>query len=78
MVEEESFEAKVSEVIERIRPALQMDGGDIEIVAVEKPNLKVRLKGACYCCPSASYTLYNGVYSELKKEIPEFGQLIAV
>lgn len=78
MAEEKNFEQKVKEVIERIRPALQMDGGDIEIVAIEEPNLKVRLKGACHCCPSASYTLYNGVYSELKKEIPDFGQLIAV
>lgn len=78
MAEEKSFEAKVKEVIERIRPALQMDGGDIEIVAIEEPNLKVRLKGACHSCPSAAYTLYNGVYSELKKKIPDFGQLIAV
>lgn len=78
MAEDKNFEAKVKEVIEKIRPALQMDGGDIEIVAIEEPNLKVRLKGACHCCPAASYTLYNGVYSELKKEIPEFGQLIAV
>jgi Fe-S cluster biogenesis protein NfuA len=73
-----NFEAKVKEVIERIRPALQMDGGDIEIVAIEEPNLKVRLKGACHCCPSASYTLYHGVYAELKKSIPDFGELVAV
>lgn len=78
MSEEKNFETKVKEVIERIRPALQMDGGDIEIVAIEEPNLKVRLKGACHFCPSAAYTLYNGVLSELKKEIPDFGQLIAV
>lgn len=78
MADGKSFEEKVRKVIERIRPALQMDGGDIEIIAIEEPNLKVRLKGACHCCPSASYTLYNGVYSELKREIPEFGQLIAV
>lgn len=75
---ESDFVTKVREVIEKIRPALQMDGGDIEIVAIEPPNLKVRLKGACHCCPSASYTLYHGVYAELKKNIPEFGELIAV
>ena len=75
---EKSFEEKVKEVIEKIRPALQMDGGDIEIVAIEEPNLKVRLKGACHCCPSAQYTLYNGVFAELKRAIPDFGQLIAV
>jgi len=75
---ESDFETKVKEVIEKIRPALQMDGGDIEIVAIEAPNLKVKLKGACHCCPSASYTLYHGVYAELKRSIPEFGELIAV
>lgn len=74
----EAFEVRVREVIERIRPALQMDGGDIQIVAVEEPNLKVRLTGACHGCPSATYTLYQGVYGELKRSIPEFGELQAV
>lgn len=74
----ESFETRVREVIARIRPALQMDGGDIEIVEITEPNLKVRLVGACHGCPSAVYTLYQGVYGELKRAIPEFGELIAV
>ena len=72
----QTFEEKVREVIARIRPALQMDGGDIEIVAIEEPNLKVRLTGACHHCPSAVYTLHQGVYGELKRSIPEFGKLI--
>jgi Fe-S cluster biogenesis protein NfuA len=74
----DSFEVRVREVIAKIRPALQMDGGDIEIVAVEEPNLKVRLVGACHGCPSAFFTLYQGVYGELKRAIPEFGELQAV
>lgn len=74
----ESFDVRVREVIERIRPALQMDGGDIEVVSVEEPNLVVRLVGACHGCPSASYTLYQGVLGELKRSIPEFGELRAV
>jgi Fe-S cluster biogenesis protein NfuA len=74
----ENFEVRVREVIARIRPALQMDGGDIEIVEVTEPNLKVRLKGACHGCPSAAYTLYQGVYGELKRSIPEFGELTSV
>jgi len=74
----ENFEVRVREVIARIRPALQMDGGDIEIVEITEPNLKVRLKGACHGCPSAVYTLYQGVYGELKRSIPEFGELSAV
>lgn len=72
------FDTRVREVIERIRPALQMDGGDIEIVEIVEPNLKVRLVGACHGCPSAAYTLYQGVYGELKRAIPEFGDLVAV
>ena len=74
----ENFEVRVREVIARIRPALQMDGGDIEIVEIAEPNLKVRLKGACHGCPSAAYTLYQGVYGELKRSIPEFGELTSV
>ncbi|MEJ2366968.1 MAG: NifU family protein [Acidobacteriota bacterium] len=73
-----TFEDRIKEVIERIRPALQMDGGDIEIIEIEEPNLKVRLTGACHGCPSAAYTLYQGVYAELKRSIPEFGTLIPV
>lgn len=78
MTDTKTFEEKVKEVIDKIRPALQMDGGDIEIVAIEGNDVKVRLKGACHHCPSATYTLYNGVYAELKNAIPEFGKLIAL
>jgi Fe-S cluster biogenesis protein NfuA len=74
----EAFETQVREVIERIRPALQMDGGDIEIVSIQEPNLTVKLVGACHGCPSAAYTLYQGVYGELKRAIPGFGELQAV
>jgi Fe-S cluster biogenesis protein NfuA len=74
----EGFDARVREVIARIRPALQMDGGDIEIVEIKEPNLTVRLVGACHGCPSAVYTLYQGVYGELKRSVPEFGELFAV
>ncbi len=74
----ENFESRIREVIEKIRPALQMDGGDIEIVEITEPDMKVRLVGACHSCPSAVYTLYQGVYGELKRSIPEFGELIAV
>ena len=74
----DTFEVRVREVIAKIRPALQMDGGDIEIVEIREPNLRVRLMGACHGCPSAVYTLYQGVYGELKRSIPEFGELISV
>ena len=69
---------KVEEVINEIRPMLQMDGGDIELVDVEDGVVKVRLKGACHGCPGALYTLKNGVEQRLKSAIPEIKSVEAV
>jgi len=74
----DSFEARLRGVIEKVRPFLQMDGGDIEVVAIEDKNAIVRLTGACHGCPSAIYTLKMGVEQAIRKEIPEFGELIQV
>ena len=74
----ESFETRLRAVIEKVRPFLQMDGGDIELVAVEDKNAMVRLVGACHGCPSAAYTLKMGVEQAIRKEIPDFGELIQV
>ena len=62
---------KVEEALQHIRPALQADGGDIELVGIEGGVVKVRLKGACGSCPSALMTLKYGVEERLKEEIPE-------
>jgi Fe-S cluster biogenesis protein NfuA len=62
---------KVEKALETIRPALQADGGDIELVAVEGGIVKVRLKGACGSCPMAVMTLKQGVEVRLKAMIPE-------
>lgn len=63
---------KVQQVIEEIRPNLQADGGDIELVDVTDDGIvKVRLRGACSGCPGAAMTLKMGVESLLKKRIPE-------
>ncbi len=62
---------KVQEVIDKIRPMLQADGGDVELVDVEDGVVKVRLKGACAGCPMSQMTLKNGIEKFLKKEIPE-------
>jgi len=75
---QEDFEGKVSEVIEKIRVYLQSHGGDIDIVAFEGRDLKVRLKGACAGCPGATYTLKMGVEAALREEVPGFGNIIAV
>ena len=66
------MKAKVQKVIETIRPFLQADGGDIDLIDVtEEGIVKIRLTGACGCCPMSTYTLKMGVENKLKKEIPE-------
>jgi Fe-S cluster biogenesis protein NfuA len=63
---------KVQTVIDEIRPNLQADGGDIELVDVTAEGLvKVRLQGACRGCPGAAMTLKNGVERILRQRIPE-------
>ncbi len=61
---------KVQEAIEQIRPTLQADGGDVELVDVENGEVTVRLTGACKGCPMSQVTLKNGIEKFLKKEIP--------
>ena len=74
-----SFTDRVSEVIDSIRPMLQNDGGDIELVCVEEDNtVKVRLQGACRGCPGAAMTLKMGVERLLKQRIPEVKEVVAV
>ena len=62
---------KVQAVIDKIRPSLQADGGDVELVSVEDGTVKVRLQGACKGCPMSQMTLKNGIEKILKKEIQE-------
>jgi Fe-S cluster biogenesis protein NfuA len=71
---------KILKVIdESIRPGLQMDGGDIELVDVDSDGVvSVRLKGACGGCPMSQMTLSMGVERKLKEVIPEVTKVIAV
>ncbi|MBI5042797.1 MAG: NifU family protein [Nitrospirae bacterium] len=69
---------RVEEVLDTIRPSLQMDGGDIELVDVVDNVAKVRLKGACGTCPSSIYTLKMGVERILMQKIPEIKEVEAV
>lgn len=70
---------KVEEVINEIRPMLQADGGDIELVEVREDNIvKVKLKGACAGCPGARMTLQMGVERRMKEVIPEVEGVEAV
>lgn len=70
---------KVEKVIEEIRPMLQMEGGDVELVDVTEDGVvKVRLKGACGSCPMSTYTLKLGIEQRLKEKIPEVKEVEAV
>ncbi|MDP2912101.1 MAG: NifU family protein [Candidatus Omnitrophota bacterium] len=69
---------KVERAIENIRGFLQQDGGDIELVDVTDGVVKVKLTGACGCCPMASMTLKNGVEKALKEAVPEVVRVEAV
>jgi Fe-S cluster biogenesis protein NfuA len=63
---------KVEKVLAEIRPALETDGGNVELVDVTAEGVvKLRLSGACGCCPMSSYTLKMGIEDKLKEEIPE-------
>lgn len=67
---------EVQEVIDKLRPYLQRDGGDCELVGVEDGIVKVRLMGACGACPSATMTLKMGIERTLMEELP--GQIVEV
>ncbi len=62
---------QVQSVIDKIRPSLQADGGDVELVEIDGGVVKVRLQGACAGCPMSQMTLKNGIERILKKELPE-------
>ena len=70
---------KVEKVIGKIRPYLQRDGGDIQLVSVSDDGVvRVRLTGACKGCPMAAMTLKNSVEANLKREIPEIRKVVSV
>ena len=63
------MEEKIRERLDELRVHLQADGGDLEIVEIEGKNVKVRLKGACGCCPHATMTIKDGLQRILREEI---------
>jgi len=69
---------KVEDAINQIRPALQADGGDVELVDFIDGVVQLRLKGACHGCPSAAVTLHHGIERFLKDRIPEVTGVEAV
>ena len=71
----ETLKEKVQKAIAEVRPNLQADGGDIELVDVENGIVKVKLKGACAGCPMSAMTVRWGVENFLKKKIPEVAKV---
>ena len=71
---------RVDEVLDRIRPYVQLDGGHVELVDVNEEDgiVHIRFKGSCQGCPSSAMTLQMGIENELKMSIPEIKQVVAV
>jgi len=69
---------KVKEVLDKVRPYLVRDGGNVELIDVSDGTVKVKLVGACAGCPMSKLTLKNGIERILKQEIPEVKEVIAV
>ena len=72
------MEEQVKKVLEKVRPMLQADGGDVEYVGMEGDVVKVRLKGACGGCPMATMTLKNGIEVAIKNEVPGVSRVESV
>ena len=75
---EEKIKDRVEEALEELRPQLQADGGDIELVQVKNGIVKVKFRGACAGCPMSTMTLQWGVEQFIKKKIPEIARVEAV
>jgi Fe-S cluster biogenesis protein NfuA len=74
----ETIQKRVQDALDEIRPQIQADGGDVELVSVEKETVKVRLVGHCAGCPMSAMTLKNGVEALIKERIPEIKKVEAV
>jgi len=69
---------KVNEILDKIRPSIQADGGDVELIDIREDNVVVvRLKGACGTCPMSTLTLKAGIERIMKEAIPEVKEVIA-
>jgi Fe-S cluster biogenesis protein NfuA len=74
----ETLQTKVQKALNEIRPNIQADGGDVQLVAVENGIVKVKLQGHCAGCPMSAMTLKQGIEAHLKMRIPEVKTVEAV
>jgi Fe-S cluster biogenesis protein NfuA len=78
-MEENPMKARVQEVLNQVRPALQADGGDVELVDVSEDGVvSVKLTGACGSCPMSTMTLKMGIEKTLMANIPEVKEVVQV
>ena len=73
-----TVEDRVREALEMIRPAIQMDGGDIELISIDGPKVTVRLSGTCEACPISPVTLKQGVERILHERVPGITEVVAI
>ncbi|TFH39661.1 MAG: NifU family protein [Bacteroidia bacterium] len=79
VVEKGKLQERIMRTLDRVRPYLQSDGGDIDLVEITDDYIvRVRLTGACQGCPFSLQTLKAGVESALMKEVPEIVEVVAV
>ena len=71
------MQEKVQAVLDKVRPSLQADGGDVKLLEVKDGVVKVKLTGACAGCPMSQMTLKNGIERILKREIPEVKEVVS-
>ena len=70
---------KVEKALEKVRPMLAADGGNVELVEVTDDGIvKLKLTGSCGCCPMSQMTLKNGIEKILKQEVPEVKEVVAI
>jgi Fe-S cluster biogenesis protein NfuA len=69
---------KIKAALDEIRPSLQADGGDVELVGVKDGTVSVKLTGACGGCPMATMTLKKGIERILKQKVPEVKEVVSV
>lgn len=74
----ETLQQKVQKALDQVRPQIQMDGGDVEFVALEGNVVKVRLVGHCAGCPMATMTLKQGIEAHVKRTVPEIVKVESV
>ena len=70
--------ARVEKALDKVRPSLQADGGDVKLIEVTGNTVKLQLTGHCAGCPMSQMTLKNGIERILKQELPDVKEVIAV